>query len=654
MQSPGLPLVCGALGSADDWAIRGMRTALGDGLNEVHRDRDAVLYLDREPLRWGAEGRRGFAWSESLPVPPARPRSWRDASTEWGACGLAFEDGRWLLHASISGLGPIYFLATREATYFSSRVDALVAATRDRLTIDWDAWAAILTVGYPIGARTPFCEIKRLGPSAYVERSPQGTEVGSPGWTWGEIEPGPGAAPESIVDALRERLSSLPADEPVHSLLSGGWDSRLLLTLMAEQRDRGVRAWTVNSDRGHADEERIAGLVATEFGVDHEVITPKLGDFWEEWRDTAARQDFQAPLRLPLLRLARVLRGHPGIAVDGIAGDIFIKGLFVNRAMLEAPTWEATVDRLWRRVFQLQGGLGVLERGFRDHTVEIARSEITREVERFRGHPAGATLAIFWLRTRRSISAGPLELLGSHVPVSTPFSCDAVVRAALAVEPREKLDGALYKRIWDVTDPKIASLPSTNDPGYDAGPREFRRLVMSGKAVRAYFDMLAGNPLRPLFSPRLESDIKRGRIRRYLRHRQKLHTLDALCRFGLWYERYQERLSPLDLDEFRGEAGGRYRRALAPTRRRAIRVANRAARATREAADAPLAQADRLRRRAGVTAGGPIMAYEHLTGPQIKSRLGGLSAAELRELRRRERRGKARKTVLEEIDRQLN
>jgi hypothetical protein len=229
------------------------------------------------------------------------------------------------------------------------------------------------------------------------------------------------------------------------------------------------------------------------------------------------------------------------------------------------------------------------------------------------------------------------------------------VRAALAVEPREKLDGALYKRIWDLTDPKIASLPSTNDPGYDAGPRESRRLVLSGEAVRAYAEMLADNPLRPLFSPRLESDIKQGRIRRYLRHRQKLHALDALCRFGLWYERYQERLSPLDLDEFRGEASaGRYRRALAPTRRRASRVANRAARAARDAADAPLAQADRLRRRAGVTAGGPIMAYEHLTAPQIKSRLGGLSAAELRELRRRERRGKSRKTVLEEIDHQLN
>ena len=50
---------------------------------------------------------------------------------------------------------------------------------------------------------------------------------------------------------------------------------------------------------------------------------------------------------------------------------------------------------------------------------------------------------------------------------------------------------------------------------------------------------------------------------------------------------------------------------------------------------------------------GPITAYDQLTASQIKSRLDDLSAAELRELRTREKRGKARKGVLAEIDRRL-
>jgi polyhydroxyalkanoate synthesis regulator phasin len=89
---------------------------------------------------------------------------------------------------------------------------------------------------------------------------------------------------------------------------------------------------------------------------------------------------------------------------------------------------------------------------------------------------------------------------------------------------------------------------------------------------------------------------------------------------------------------------------VAPARRRATAAAGRAA---RDAADEPLARADRLRRRAGVTAGGPITAYDQLTANQIKSRLRDLSPSELRQVRARERRGKARKGVLDEIERRL-
>jgi polyhydroxyalkanoate synthesis regulator phasin len=92
---------------------------------------------------------------------------------------------------------------------------------------------------------------------------------------------------------------------------------------------------------------------------------------------------------------------------------------------------------------------------------------------------------------------------------------------------------------------------------------------------------------------------------------------------------------------------------VAPARRRATTVAGRAARAARDAADEPLARADRLRRRAGVTAGGPITAYDQLTANQVKSRLKDLSPPELRQVRAREKRGKARKGVLDEIERRL-
>jgi polyhydroxyalkanoate synthesis regulator phasin len=90
-----------------------------------------------------------------------------------------------------------------------------------------------------------------------------------------------------------------------------------------------------------------------------------------------------------------------------------------------------------------------------------------------------------------------------------------------------------------------------------------------------------------------------------------------------------------------------------PARRQATRAAGRAARAARDVADPALAEADKLRRRAGVGASSPITAYDQLTAAQVKSRLGDLSAAELRNVRTQEKRGKARKTVLNEIEKRL-
>jgi polyhydroxyalkanoate synthesis regulator phasin len=66
-----------------------------------------------------------------------------------------------------------------------------------------------------------------------------------------------------------------------------------------------------------------------------------------------------------------------------------------------------------------------------------------------------------------------------------------------------------------------------------------------------------------------------------------------------------------------------------------------------------LAQADRLRRTAGVGPSFPITGYDELTASQIQGRLGTLTPAELRKVRDHERRNAKRKTVLQSIETKL-
>jgi polyhydroxyalkanoate synthesis regulator phasin len=67
-----------------------------------------------------------------------------------------------------------------------------------------------------------------------------------------------------------------------------------------------------------------------------------------------------------------------------------------------------------------------------------------------------------------------------------------------------------------------------------------------------------------------------------------------------------------------------------------------------------LAQADRLRRTAGVGPSFPITGYDDLTATQVQSRLATLTPAELRKVRDYERRNAKRKTVLNSIESKLS
>jgi polyhydroxyalkanoate synthesis regulator phasin len=167
------------------------------------------------------------------------------------------------------------------------------------------------------------------------------------------------------------------------------------------------------------------------------------------------------------------------------------------------------------------------------------------------------------------------------------------------------------------------------------------------KSVEAFRDALEHSVTlsRDRLQDVVDDAVKRGRMTRDDANELVSSLLTRSRRYSDELVKQLEHL----LDQAQREVESR----TAPARRRATAEARRAARAARDAADAPLAQADRLRRRSGVTAGGPITAYDQLTATQIKSRLGDLSPAELRQVRTRERRGKARKGLLSDIDRRL-
>ena len=85
---------------------------------------------------------------------------------------------------------------------------------------------------------------------------------------------------------------------------------------------------------------------------------------------------------------------------------------------------------------------------------------------------------------------------------------------------------------------------------------------------------------------------------------------------------------------------------------RAREETTRAAKRVRDAADQPLARADRARRRARI-GGFPITAYDQLSVRQINGRLPELTREQLERVHEYERSKKARKGILQQIERRL-
>jgi vacuolar-type H+-ATPase subunit H len=86
---------------------------------------------------------------------------------------------------------------------------------------------------------------------------------------------------------------------------------------------------------------------------------------------------------------------------------------------------------------------------------------------------------------------------------------------------------------------------------------------------------------------------------------------------------------------------------------RARRQVSEATARARTVADPVLVRADRARRAAGVGPVFPIIGYDDLTVAQVQSRLGDLTAPELRKVRDYEKRHANRKTVLADIEQRL-
>jgi asparagine synthase (glutamine-hydrolysing) len=188
--------------------------------------------------------------------------------------------GRLVLARDRLGIKPLYYTKGRGVFRFASTLPALLAAGDVDVSVDPIALHQYMSLHAVVPApRTILKGVSKLAPASMMVIEPDGARQESIYWS---LDVGPKAQDASVAEEeWRERvLAALSlavkrrtiADVPTGVLLSGGLDSSLVVALLAEHGQSGLKTFSVGFESVNGvegDEFKYSDLIARDFGTDH-------------------------------------------------------------------------------------------------------------------------------------------------------------------------------------------------------------------------------------------------------------------------------------------------------------------------------------------------------------------------------------------------
>lgn len=264
-----------------------------------------------------------------------------------GMYAIAIHDAaenRLVLARDPFGIKPLYYVETPDLFAFASEPQALLRAGILAPVLNESARDELLQLQFTTGRETPFAGINRLLPGEVlsvrdgriIERRRRGPLAHGAPRVIGE---------EQALDQLDQALADSVAvhrrsDVPYGLFLSGGVDSSLVLSYMAEQSERPVLTYTVGFESGGSDERQAARELAKSCRAEHREVAFGEADFWALLPAVAAAMDDPAAdyACLPTYKLAALAASDVKVVLTGEGGDELFAGYGRYRS-LRRPWW---------------------------------------------------------------------------------------------------------------------------------------------------------------------------------------------------------------------------------------------------------------------------------------------------------------------------
>ncbi len=389
---------------------------------------------------------------------------------------------------------------------------------------DLEGVAVQSLLGWQLGDRTLFRDVTKLGAGSAVTMSDRGMRTHRYASERGRESVQPELAVPAMRDMLRGYLAAYLDDHPDAVLqLTGGQDSRLLLSAIEPGRRRGLRVMTLGTPE--SPDVQIAAGLARRYSMEHEVIDLNgLGAISPEVAvvmvaDAACRLEASAdPIAEPVSTMPRV---------DVIVGsaDIRPRGRGRSRFLLLRSTCSCSCQsRAVPAARQLAHGgqrrrrPGCTGPEFATWSRELAIREVHRALASTHRTWFDATDSLYLdHRMQRWAGATETAVVGGRRVVN-PMLDDRFISTACALRPEDKRGARFLAQLQISLDEELASLPLDGRPAPRtyASPRWIgaaaHTRTTAGKIVRKAAQRLGGERRPPA-----GGDVLSGLLARHLR-----------------------------------------------------------------------------------------------------------------------------------------
>jgi asparagine synthase (glutamine-hydrolysing) len=374
------------------------------------------------------------------------------------------------LCAATDALGFRHLYESQTADWAGVSTSAHLLTGRLGVTFDDEALAVQSQLGWQLGQRTLFSGVRKVASGSVVALS-EGrirTEafVADPATESLRIE----TAVADVADMLRKYLAAYLDDHPDAILqLTGGIDSRILLSAIPPARRRGLRIMTLGLP-GVPDLD-IAADLAGRFGMHHEVITLKgLEDLdhdqvYQRCVAAAIELDCTAdPLAYASLSFAEA-RSELGPRLSGLGGEV-ARGFYYHGPVRDSKVTGRRAGRLarWRMFANESVESAALDADFGSWARSFAVSEIERVLTQCGEAWLPATDDLY-LAHRMQRWGGITETavcMARHVV--NPMLDDRFIATVRRLRPADKHNARFLSRLLVELDADLAAIPLDGRP----------------------------------------------------------------------------------------------------------------------------------------------------------------------------------------------